>query len=560
MRLLDQDPDLILFNAAVYTVEAEQPWASAVAIRRGIILAVGDSEELLGLAGPNTLLEDAQRRLVLPGLCDAHIHFLNWSLAQAEASLASATSKRDMLDRIAQRAQDSAPDAWIVGRGWNESWWGDTEFPTAADLDKVTGPRQAAIFWRSDLHAAVVNRRALDLAGITAASVNPPGGVIDRDHAGNPTGILKELAIAAVADLVPPPTEDEVQAALRHGMARLHRLGITAIHDQRLKGHGDGPTALAAYQRLNRADALHLRVNCNIAAHQLPQLAALGLAYGLGDDRLRLGHVKVFADGSLGSRTAWLLSPFAKESAAEADNTGVCLTPPVEMAAQFRAAVELGFPISIHAIGDRANREVLYIFEELAASAPPPPVPHRIEHVQIIDPQDLPRLGRLGITASVQPIHATDDLDLADRLLGARSAHLYNFRSLLESGALLAFGSDAPVADANPFLGFHAAIYRQRPERMARGGWHPTECLSLEQTIHAYTLGAARAIGRQDEIGSIRPGKRGDLIVLDRNLFEVAGAQAPGQEPGTEIAGTQVKLTVFDGKVVYRRTQDAEVA
>ncbi|MDI9546739.1 MAG: amidohydrolase [Chloroflexota bacterium] len=552
MRRLPPYPDLILHNARIYTVEPDLPWASAVALRRGVIVAVGDSAGVLSLAGPQTETLDLQGRLALPGLCDAHIHFLNWSRNLSQVDLATTRSKAEMLERIAVHAQRLPAGAWIVGQGWNESWWGDTDFPTAADLRTVTGPQQPAIFWRSDMHGAVVNDRALELAGITAGTPNPPGGVIDKDAEGRPTGVLRELAIRLVSGLIPSPTPDEIASALQFGVSRLHTLGITAIHDQRMKSDDDGPEALAAYQRLNRVGALKLRVNCNVAARQLPHLAALGLSYGFGDNHLRLGHVKVFADGSLGSRTAWLLAPFEKESAQESDNLGVCLTPPDEMAQAFRQAVELGFPISVHAIGDRANRECLDIFEELAASALQPPVSHRIEHVQIISPQDLPRLAQLNITASVQPIHATDDLDVSDRLLGARGAHMYNFRSLLESGALLAFGSDAPVADPNPFLGFHAGLYRQRPERMARGPWYPDECISLEQTIRAYTLGAAQAVGWQDVIGSIAPGKRGDLIVLDRDVFELARSQTPG----LELAETQVDLTLFDGEVVYRREQN----
>jgi hypothetical protein len=553
MRRLPTDPDLILHNAHIYTVDPSLPWASAVALRRGVIVAVGDSAAVLGLAGPKTETLDLQGRLVLPGLCDAHIHFLNWSRNLSQVDLATTRSKAEMLERIAEQAQRLPAGAWIVGQGWNESWWGDTDFPTAADLRTVTGAQQPAIFWRSDMHGAVVNDKALELAGITAGTPNPPGGIIDRDESGRPTGVLRELAIRLVSSLIPPPTPNEIASALRLGISRLHALGITAIHDQRMKSDDDGPEALAAYQRLNREGSLSLRVNCNVAARQLPHLAALGLSYGFGDDRLRLGHVKVFADGSLGSRTAWLLAPFVKESAQEPDNLGVCLTPPPEMAQAFRQAAALGFPISVHAIGDRANRECLDIFEELAASAPHPPVSHRIEHVQIIAPQDLPRLAQLNITASVQPIHATDDLDVSDRLLGERGAHMYNFGSLLESGALLAFGSDAPVADANPFLGFHAALYRQRPERMERGPWYRDECISLEQTIRAYTLGAAQAVGWQDVIGSIAPGKRGDMIALDRNLFELAQAPSPGQE----IAAAQVDLTLFDGEIVYQREGSA---
>ena len=315
--------------------------------------------------------------------------------------------------------------------------------------------------------------------------------MIEHDADGAPSGVFKELAIQLVARHVPEPTEAELDSALRDGVSRLHRLGITALHDQRKKDHNDGPQMLAALQRLRAAGDLRLRVNTNVAAHNLEHIAALGLHGGFGDDLLRLGHVKVFADGSLGSRTAWMLEPFEPVDGGEEDNYGVVLTPVEQMATEFRRAARLGFPISVHAIGDRANREVLDILEELIASEPRPALPHRIEHAQTLHPDDVARLARLNITASVQPLHATDDMDTADLLLGKRAERLYPFRSLLDSGARLALGSDAPVADANPFWGIHAAIFRQRPERMAQPAWYPDERLSLAETLRGYTLEAA---------------------------------------------------------------------
>lgn len=541
-------PTLILYNARIYTQDPALPWAQAVAMGDGRILAVGRDAEILPLAGAATERIDAGGRLALPGLCDAHIHLSHYALGLREVRLADTRTRSEMLDRIREAATRTAPGAWIVGQGWNESWWGDTDFPTAAEIDAATGADSPAIFYRSDMHSAVVNSAALRLAGITAATPNPPGGVIDRDASGQPTGFLRELAIDLVAQHVPPPTAAEHDAALQAGMAALHRLGITAVHAQRIKDGNDGPREWASLLRLREAGKLHLRVACNVAAHEMGHLAGLGLRTGFGDDFLRIGHVKVFTDGSLGSRTAWLLAPFVKLSPEEDDNYGVSVTPPEQMAAEFRRAVELGFPISVHAIGDRANRVCLDIFEELADSGLVPPIPHRIEHVQIIDPVDLPRLAQLGVTASVQPIHAIDDMDTADLFLGARAAHLYNFRSLLESGALVAFGSDAPVADPNPLMGIHAALVRQRVERLPAPPWFGDERITLAQAIEAYTLGAARAAGWEQTIGSITPGKRGDLVVLDQNLFALTAEEV---NAGV-VAGSAVMMTVFDGEIVYQ--------
>jgi predicted amidohydrolase YtcJ len=514
----------------------------------GRILAVGADDAILALGDAVTQRIDAGGRLVLPGLCDAHIHLSHYALGLREVGLAKTRSRSEMLDRIREAAARTAPGAWIVGQGWNESRWGDTDFPTAAEIDAATGANNPAIFYRSDMHSAVVNSAALRLAGVTAATPNPPGGVIDRDASGQPTGFLRELAIDLVAQHVPPPTPAQHDAALVDGIAALHRLGITAVHAQRVKDGDDGPREWASLLRLREAGLLRLRVACNVAAHEMVHLAGLGLRTGFGDDYLRIGHIKVFADGSLGSRTAWLLAPFVKLSPDEADNTGVCVTPPEQMAAEFRRAVELGFPISVHAIGDRANRVVLDIFEELAERAPAPSIPHRVEHVQIIDPADLPRLAQLGVTASVQPIHATDDMDTADLFLGERGAHMYNFRLLIESGALVAFGSDAPVAYPNPMLGLHAALVRQRVERLPAPPWYGAERITLEQAVYAYTLGAARAVGWEQVIGSVTAGKRADLIVLDRDLFAMTAEEVNAGA----VADASVALTIFDGRVVHQ--------
>jgi predicted amidohydrolase YtcJ len=547
LRRLNDEPDLILHNARIYTLDTAQPWAEAIAIRGATIIATGPNEAVKELATSHTRQIDVGGRLVLPGLCDAHIHLHEWATNLSRPHLASARNKQEMLSQIATYAKQRPAQSWIVCQGWNESWWGEIDFPTAVDLDGVTQPHQPAIAFRSDMHIAVANHAALSRAGITASTPNPPGGLIDYDAAGQPTGVLRELAINLVTAQIAAPSREELLAIVAGTQPALHRLGITAIHDQRIKDASEGAAMLATFTHLRQAQALHLRVNCNIAAHQLPALAALGLRSGFGDDYLRLGHVKVFADGSLGSRTAWMLEPFVPQSASEVANYGVNVTPPEQMAAEFYQAQQLGFPISVHAIGDRANRVVLDLFEELAPQLPPLSIPHRIEHVQTINPADLARLAQLNITASVQPIHLTDDRDLTDRYWGDRAANTYAFRSLLQAGARLAFGSDAPVADPNPFLGIHAALVRRRPHD-TRGSWQPQEMLGLEEIIYAYTLGAAQAVGWEATIGSLTPGKRADLIVLDRDLFELA------KQPRNvdEIAGAQVLATCFDGDFVYQ--------
>lgn len=542
-------PDLVLHHARIFTVDSDMPWAEAVAITGNRITAVGLNDDILSLAGQKTELIHLNGRLLLPGLCDAHIHLYYWSLARKLVNFANCHSRDEMLARIGRWLEDAPPDLWASGWGWNEVSWPDKRLPTRQDLDAVTGLDRPAIFWRSDMHAAVANTAALQTAGITESLADPPGGIIGRDENGRPNGLLLELAINLVLEKMPDWPHEFLDQALAESMTELNRLGITAVHDQRMKDQEDGPPALAAYQRLHNKRSLTLRINCNIAAHHAHHLADLGLYYGFGDDYLRLGHIKLFTDGSMGSRTAWMLAPYEKEGPDDPDNAGVNVSPPDEIAAIFRSAVAARFPISIHAIGDRANRTVLDIFEELIASGPQPVVPHRIEHVQIIDPDDLPRLAELNITASVQPLHVLDDMETAEHVLGSRADRVYRFKSLLESGALLALGSDAPVADPNPFLGIHAAVYRQKPANMDAAAWYGAERLTMAQTIEGYTLAAAKAAGWEKISGSVSPGKLADLIVLDRDLFAL---EAEGIT-GSEIAETEVEMTVFDGQIVYQK-------
>ncbi len=534
--------DLLLTNARVWTGDRTRPWADSLAIQGNHLVAVGEevsASERLDLGG----------RLVIPGLWDAHIHLYYWSLGLSQVQLSGCSSLEDLLERVRQFMAGEPRDTWIRGWGWNETFWPDPTLPSRHHLDAVTGPDRPCLLYRSDMHSAVANSRALDLAGMLEPDLVVEGGVIDRDPQGEPTGVLRELAISRMRELLPSPSASQLDRALLAGMEQLHRLGITAICDQRLKDQEDGPRALAAYARLNRREQLGLRVTCNVAAHNLPLLEALGLSSAMGDDRLQLGHVKIFADGTLGSRTASMLEPFLPGPFDEHDNCGLVLTPREQIEDELQRALAIGFPVSIHAIGDRANRVCLDLFEQSRLSGvEPPAIAHRIEHAQTLADSDLGRLAELGITASLQPAHILDDMDTADAYLGQRARLAYRFGGLARSGALLAFGSDAPVSDVNPFYGMHGALCRQRPARMERGAWYAEERLSLQETLTAYTLGAATAAGRQRLTGSLAVGKRADLAVLDRDLFEL---ERQGIK-GSELVDTRVLLTMFDGQVVHR--------
>jgi len=531
----------ILYNARIYTQWPQRPWAQALAIQKGRIIAVGDKPAIRALATSATQLIDARGHLVLPAFTDAHIHLFDLARRRGQIALYDASSLEDLLRRVENHAAGLPPDAWILGYGWNESVWPQRRFPTRRDLDAVTGGRPAVI-WRTDLHAAVANSEALARAGIGPDTPDPPSGVIDRDERGHPTGVLRELAINIVRQAIPPMTQAEAAANLQAVAADLHQLGIVAAHDQRMKDNAEeGPEALRLYQRLADGEELPLRVSCNLEAAHLDDIIELGLQSGFGDAWVRFGHVKLFADGSLGARTAWMLEPYENDP----NNRGMYLSPPEEIAARIQKAHRHGVAISIHAIGDRANRTVLDIFEEAIAggSDAPPLIPHRIEHVQTIQPEDQPRLARLGITASMQPIHCTDDIPNTDKLWGPRGRNAYPFRSLLHAGTRLAFGSDAPVASPNPWWGIHAAVTRQRRDGAPADGWYPNQRLSVQEAVRAYTLGPAEAIGQTHQQGRLAPGYLADLILLDRDIFTI---------PADALPDTRVLLTLLGGVIVHQ--------
>jgi predicted amidohydrolase YtcJ len=480
---------------------------------------------------------DLGGRIALPGLTDAHVHLYSWVLGRQRLSLVDAGSLHDLRQRVTRAASDAPVGDWIAGQGWNETRWPEPQMPTRVDLDEAA-PDHPVILWRSDLHLAVGNSRALHQAGIDSETEDPPMGRIDRDDSGRPTGILRELAISLVKDIIPPPPEEEFVQAMREDFGVLHRLGLTGVHDHRIMGGADGPPAFHAYQRLQAAGELPLRLWMGIAGERLDEAVALGLRTGFGDDYLRVGHVKLFADGSQGARTAWVLEPY--------DDTGDCgmpLTPLTEIAEAVQKADRAGLAVAVHAIGDRTNRELITVFEQNTRRNTRS-VPHRIEHVQIIRPVDVERLARLGIVASVQPIHVTDDIPLCDKSIGSRSRFAYPFRDLLDAGVTLALGSDAPVADPNPLFGIHAAVTRQQRDGTPVGGWYPQQRLTVAEAVWGFTMGPAIVTGREATLGSITPGKLADLVVLDRDIFAI--------EP-LEIRRAQVVMTLFDGKVVYEQ-------
>jgi predicted amidohydrolase YtcJ len=471
----------------------------------------------------------------VPGFTDSHLHFMSYGISLLEIDLMAVPTLEEALERVAARAEETGEGQWLTGRGWDHSLWPGGAFPTRQDLDRVTA--QHPVWLRRKCgHVGWANSRALELAGITAQTPNPPGGAIDHDPVtGEPTGILKETAMELVASLFTEPSIEEATSAIQAATARAHSQGLVGVHTM------EGAAAFRGFQKLRAEGELQMRILMQIPDENLDAAIQAGLQSGFGDERLRIGGVKAFADGALGARTAYMLEPFEGEP----DNYGIAVTAGEDLRELVGKASRAGLAAFVHAIGDRANREVLDAVEASRRAGEGLHLRHRIEHTQILHPDDIPRLAELGVIASMQPIHATQDMLLADSLWGERSAGGYAFRSLLDNGAALAFGSDSPVEDLNVMIGIHAAVTRRRADGSpGPEGWYPEQRLTVAEAVYAYTAGAAYASGEEAIKGTLTPGKLADLVVLSQDIF--------GIDP-MEILETEVVATVLDGEVVYTR-------
>ena len=510
-----QEPKLpmhILYNASIHTLDSTSPTATALAIENGRILAVGNDPTILSEFESQAEAQDMEGRPIIPGLTDAHIHLQHYAIGLEKVDCET-TTRAECLQRTAERAQHTPPGEWVLGHGWNQNDW-EAGFGTAADLEAVA-PNHPVYLTAKSLHAGWANSQALRAAGITAASPDPPGGVLQRDAYGAPTGILLEGAMELVANAIPEPTLPQITQALKNAQERLWQLGLTGAHDF------DRRLCFAALQVLHENGELSLRITKSLPLEDLDYAIALGLRTGFGDDYLRIGSIKAFADGALGARTAAMLQPYEGEP----ENRGMLLLDAEELFEHGRSAVQNGLSLAVHAIGDRANHEVLNALTQLRevesqVSPEKPPLRHRIEHVQIIHPDDADRLAQADIIASMQPIHATSDYVMADRFWGDRSANAYAWRTMLKHDTHLAFGSDAPVESPNPFWGLHAAVTRQRQDGSpGPSGWHPEQRLTITQALQGFTTGAAYAAGMEDCLGMLAPGFLADLLVLDADPY-----------------------------------------
>lgn len=539
----------LLHNARIYTLHPLHPHATALAVDGERIRAVGGESLLDEFDGKGERI-DLEGRAVIPGLIDAHMHLSAYALGLQQVNCET-TTRAECLAGIAERVAHTPPGEWILGHGWNQNMWSEG-YGRATDLDAVA-PENPVYLTAKSGHAAWVNSRAMSLAGISASTEDPPGGRIQRDEQGHPSGILFEAAMDLVAKVIPPFTPQQIAQAIRTAQKTLWQFGVTFVHDF------DEMVCFAALQILQANGELGIRVLKGIPLESMSHAIELGLRSDFGNDMLRIGAVKMFADGALGPRTAAMYQPYVGEP----DNTGILLMDAKDLFEQGRLAVTNGLHLAVHAIGDRAVHETIEGFARLrtfeastlsqqateSQDVRPPfnkthgKLRHRIEHVQLIQPEDAQRMAELDLIASMQPIHATSDYLMADCYWGERSEFAYAWRLLLNRGIRLAFGSDAPVESPNPFWGIHAAVTRRRQDGSpGPQGWYPQQRLQRIEALQGFTINAAYASGMEDRLGTLAPGYLADLLVLNEDPFTC---------PEEQLAQLHPLATMVGGKWVY---------
>lgn len=529
-------PETILIHGNIHTMDSAVPRAEALAIWDGRVVAVGSTQEMRALAGARTEVIDAAGRFVMPGFNDAHVHFLMGGFQLSNVDLRAASTPAEMASRLQAFAARLPAGRWITGGGWDHEAWPGTPLPTRHMIDAAT-PQVPVLVCRLDGHMALANTLAMEIAGITAATPAPAGGEIVKDpRTGEPTGLLRDAAMNLVSCHVPAPSFGDKVSAARAASAYAASLGVTSVTDM------SAGSDAAVYLALQEQGGLQTRIHAATPLSAWERLATIGVRGTLGHGLVRIGCLKAFSDGSLGSTTAWFFEPFS-------DDPSTCGLPSDEMFPEgamldrIRSADRAGLQVMIHAIGDRANDLVLSMYETVTREHGPRDRRFRIEHAQHLRAADIPRFARGQIVASMQPYHLADDGRWAEKRIGAaRCQTTYAFRSLLDQGVTLAFGSDWTVAPLNPFTGVKAAVTRQTLDGWHPQGWVPAQKISLGETLRAYTVGSAFAEFAEARKGRLVPGQVADFVILDRDLFAV---------PPDELDQTRVVLTGLGGKVVF---------
>jgi predicted amidohydrolase YtcJ len=533
---------LVLVHGRIWTENPAQPEAEAIAVSGNRILRVGTSEDVLRLAGPPTRVVELHGRRVVPGFNDAHVHFVPGGQGLAGVQLRDASSQAEFRQRTASFARTQPDGAWIVMGEWDHERWTPAVLPNHQLIDDVTA-RNPVFVERLDGHMGLANALAMKLGGIDRNTKDVPGGVIVRDADGNPTGIFKDAAMELIYHVIPPLSLQETETAILAAEREAAHNGVTSVQDMAgSTTDTGGPDRLRAMQSLEREGRLTVRISENLRLRDWKYLAGSGVQAGFSDGLIQIGGLKTFADGGLGASTAWLFAPYD-----DAPNTsGLAsdeLQDPDQMYSEIKGADEAGLQIAVHAIGDRANRTILDFYQRLEKENGPRDRRLRIEHAQHLTAADIPRFAQLHVIASMQPYHAIDDGRWAQKRLGPeRIRYAYDFRSLLDSGAVLAFGSDWPVAPMEPLMGIYAAVTRRTLDGRNPNGWVPEQKITVAQAVHAYTVGAAYAQFNEKQKGSLEPGKLADIAVLSRDIFHIDPVQ---------IENTRVDLTIFDGRVIY---------
>ena len=529
--------DLILVNTKIYTVDDSHPFVEAMAVRGGRVAFIGSTREALLLRGPSTQVLDLAGRTVIPGMVDAHAHLFGLGTFLRDIDLTDTRSYDAIVSRVAARVKDVPSGRWVIGRGWDQNKWGDTRFPTHDALSRAT-PNNPVVLTRIDGHAILANSAAMKAAGVTAATRDPAGGRIERTASGEPTGVFVDNAMGLVERVVPPLSHDEMKSATLAAIAESNRWGLVGLHDP-----GEPREVLDVFEELAKEGKFNLRVYAMISddSAAIEHYFQRGPQSELYDDHLWIRSIKLYADGALGSRGAALLDPYADDP----KNNGLLKSTPEHLRDVSIRALQHGFQVATHAIGDRGNRVALDAYQ--AAFAKVPTVDHRfrVEHVQVLDHADVPRFAELGVIPSMQAVHQTSDMYWAATRLGpSHVLGAYAWRSLLQTGVIIPNGSDFPVERVNPLYSFHAAISRQDEHDWPPGGWYAEQRMTREEALKSMTIWPAYAGFQERIMGSLTPGKLADFDVLDRDIMVV---------PASEILGAQVLATYIGGRAVYER-------
>ena len=530
--------DLILVNGRIYTVDDSRPMVSALAVRNGRVVLAASDVEVRALAGPRTRVVDVGGGTVIPGMVDAHAHLLGLGTSLRNVNLAGSKSYEEVIARVAERAKTMKPGEWIIGRGWDQNLWPVKEFPNHEALSRAF-PANPVVLTRIDGHAILANATALRAANITAATRDPEGGLIIRNPDGSPAGVFVDNAEELVGAAIPSATAAQTRSAILAAIAEANKWGLIGIHDA-----GASKSTIAIYETLAREGNYNLRNYVLVSGSDTSSVRwsfARGPQNGLYNGRIWVRSLKLYADGALGSRGAAMIAPYSDD----AGNTGLLLTPPVEIQRLATAALRRGFQVGTHAIGDRGNRIVLDAYDNALKAVPTADHRFRVEHSQVISPEDILRFAKLGVIPSMQASHQTSDMRWAEVRVGAqRIKGAYAWRTLLNSGVIIPNGSDFPVEEVNPLISFHSAISRQDQTDWPPGGWYPEQVMTRAEALKSMTIWPAYAGFQEKLMGSLTPGKYADFVILDRDIMTV---------PASEILETRVMSTWLGGKAVYER-------